>query len=218
MSEQGKRVAIYTRVSTDDKGQTTENQRAALEAWAKNAGHTIVSVHEDLGISGAKGRDKRPAFDALLKAAVRREFDMLAVWSSDRLGRSLRHLIEVLETIRSTGCGLYIHTQAVDTTTPSGRAMFGLLGIFAEFEHEMIKERVKAGMANIKARIAKDGKFTTKAGIVRSRLGRPGAEPEQLEQARQLLAAGKGILYTARQAKLGTSTVQKLKQEMLAVA
>ena len=99
----GKRVAIYTRVSTDDKGQSTENQKAALRTWAKNAGHTIVKVYEDLGISGAKGRDKRPAFDAMLKAAVRREFDILAVWSSDRLGRSLKNLVEVLETIRATG-------------------------------------------------------------------------------------------------------------------
>jgi DNA invertase Pin-like site-specific DNA recombinase len=126
----GKRVAIYARVSTDDKGQSTENQRVGLEAWVKNAGHTLVNVYEDVGISGAKGRDKRPQFDAMLKAAVRREFDVLAVWSSDRLGRSFKHLIEVLETIRGTGCGLYIHTQAVDTTTPAGRALFGMLGIF----------------------------------------------------------------------------------------
>jgi hypothetical protein len=85
-------------------------------------------------VSGAKGRDKRPQFDALLKAAVRREFDMIAVWSSDRLGRSMSHLIEVLETINGTGFGLYIHTQAIDTTTPAGRAMFQMLGVFAEFD------------------------------------------------------------------------------------
>src|SRR4029450_11708643 len=95
------------------------------------AGHT-VKVYEDAGISGAKGRDQRPAFDALLKAAVRREINMIAVWSSDRLGRSLKHLVEVLEILRDTGTGLYIQTQSVDTTTPSGRAMFGMLGIFAE--------------------------------------------------------------------------------------
>ena len=122
----------------------TSAQRQELQAWAERAGHKVVKVYEDQGISGAKGRDKRPAFDALLKAAVRRENDMIAVWSSDRLGRSLQHLVEVLETIRDTGTGLYIHTQAVDTTTPAGRAMFGMLGVFAEFEREMIHARVVA--------------------------------------------------------------------------
>jgi predicted site-specific integrase-resolvase len=131
MVKAGKRVALYCRVSTKDKGQTTENQRRALEQWAANAGCTVVATFEDK-VSGAKGRDKRPQFDALLKAAVRREFDMIAVWSSDRLGRSMSHLIEVLETIKGTGVGLYIHTQALDTTTPAGRAMLEMLGVFAE--------------------------------------------------------------------------------------
>ena len=76
---------------------------------------------------------------------MRREFNMIAVWSSDRLGRSLKHLVEVLEIIRDTGTGLYIHTQSVDTTTPAGRTMFGMLGIFSEFEREMIVARVNAG-------------------------------------------------------------------------
>src|SRR5262245_52716995 len=131
-----KGVALYLRVSTD--AQNTAVQRQELEAWSERAGHAVVKVYEDQGISGAKGRDQRPAFDALLKAAVRREVDVIAVWSSDRLGRSLSHLVEVLQTIRDTGTGLYIHTQSVDTTTPAGRAMFGMLGIFAEFEREMI--------------------------------------------------------------------------------
>jgi len=109
MSPKPKHVAIYTRVSTDN--QTTVTQRQDLEAWAERAGHTVVQVYEDQGISGAKGRDQRPQFDALLKAAIRRDFNMIAVWSSDRLGRSLKHLVEVLEIIRDTGTGLYIHTQ-----------------------------------------------------------------------------------------------------------
>ena len=148
MTKAAKRVALYTRVSTD--AQSTTSQRRELEAWAERAGHTVVKVYEDQGISGAKGRDKRPAFDALLKQAVRREFDMIAVWSSDRLGRSLSHLVEVLQTIRDTGTGLYIHTQSVDTTTPAGRAMFGMLGVFSEFEREMIVARVNAGIARAK--------------------------------------------------------------------
>src|SRR5262245_2674864 len=180
-----KRVALQLRAAPDDKGQSTDNQRAALEAWAKNAGHTIVKVYEDLGISGAKGRDQRPRFDAMLTAAVQREFDILAVWSSDRLGRSLKHLVDVLETIRDAGRGLYIHTQALDTTTPSGRAMFGMLAVFSEFEREMISDRVKAGMARIKGDLARDGKFTSKkSGVVRTGLGRPSPAQEKLKAAR----------------------------------
>ena len=207
-----RRVGIYVRVSTDD--QTTASQKRDLQAWAERAGHTIVQVFEDAGISGAKGRDKRPAFDALLKAAVRREVDIIAVWSSDRLGRSLSHLVEVLQTIRDTGIGLYIHTQAVDTTTPAGRALFGMLGVFAEFEREMIVARVNAGLARTKDTLARDGRFTSKAGKVRTRLGRPGAKPEQIDAARAELAKGTGIGKTARLIGLGTGTVHKLKREM----
>jgi DNA invertase Pin-like site-specific DNA recombinase len=93
-------VAIHVRVSTD--AQNTDSQRQELEAWAERAGHTVVEVYEDAGLSGSKGRDQRPAFDAMLKAAVHREFNMIAVSSSDRLGRPLKHLVEVLEIIRDT--------------------------------------------------------------------------------------------------------------------
>jgi DNA invertase Pin-like site-specific DNA recombinase len=152
----------------------------------------------------------------MLSAAVRHEFDMLAVWSSDRLGRSLQHLIEVLETIKYSGVGLYIHTQALDTSTPGGRAMFQMLGVFAEFEREMIRERVKSGMARASAEIKLHGKYRTKKGTTIEKLGRPGAGPEAVKQAKLLLAGG-GILNTARACGLGTSTVQKLKREMVAI-
>jgi DNA invertase Pin-like site-specific DNA recombinase len=212
MISKTKRVGIYVRVSTGD--QSTDVQRAELQAWAQRAGHTVVKVFEDQGISGAKGRDKRPAFDALLKAAVRREVEMIAVWSSDRLGRSLSHLVEVLQTIRDTGTGLYVHTQAVDTTTPAGRALFGMLGVFAEFEREMIVARVNAGLARAKEAIATKGVHRTKRGTKVTRLGRPGAKPEQIEAARAELAKGTGILKAARLAGLGTGTVHKLAREM----
>jgi DNA invertase Pin-like site-specific DNA recombinase len=200
-----KRVAIYVRVSTD--AQNTDAQRQELEAWAERAGHTVVKVYEDTGISGAKGRDQRPQFDALLKAAVRREFNMIAVWSSDRLGRSLKHLVEVLEIIRDTGTGLYIHTQSVDTTTPAGRAMFGMLGIFAEFER--VHARVVAGIERVRGEIQRNGHFTSKAGKRRKRLGRPNADAKK---------NGTGVLKTAKLVGLGTGTVQRLKREMVAAA
>jgi DNA invertase Pin-like site-specific DNA recombinase len=199
-----KRVALYVRVSTDD--QTVDNQLRDLQTWAERCGHTIVRVFEDSGISGATGRDKRPGFDAMLKAAIRREFDMLAVWSSDRLGRSLQHLIEVLQTIRDTGAGLYIHTQALDTTTPSGRAMFGMLAVFGEFEREMIVARVNAGIARAKAKGTKSGKA----------IGRPRVAKDKEAAVRAELDRGTGILKTAKLLKLGTGTVQKIKNEMMA--
>jgi DNA invertase Pin-like site-specific DNA recombinase len=213
-----RRVAIYSRVSTKD--QDTENQLAALRAWAERAGHEVVRVYDDAGVSGSKGREQRPQFDAVLKAAVRREFDMLAVWSSDRLGRSLKHFIEVLEIIRDTGTALYIHTQSVDTTTASGRAMFGMLGIFAEFEREMIVARIKAGMSRIKEKLESEPdpekrRFEArKSGKMRRSLGRPGAGHEKVEAARAMLATGVGIVRTARDVGLGVGTVHKLRRKM----
>jgi DNA invertase Pin-like site-specific DNA recombinase len=151
----------------------------------------------------------------LAQQQVRREFDMIAVWSSDRLGRSMSHLIEVLETIKGTGVGLYIHTQALDTTTPAGRAMFQMLDVFAEFEREMIRERVNNGLDRVRGEIKRKGRYETKNGHTIKRLGRPGAEPHKIEQARALLAAGTGMRKIGKIVGLGTSTVQKLKNEML---
>jgi DNA invertase Pin-like site-specific DNA recombinase len=191
------RVAIYARVSTD--GQTTSNQLVELNAWAAHAGHEVVKLYEDAGISGSKGRDKRPGFDAMLKGTVRREFDIVAVWSSDRLGRSLQHLIDVLQTIRMSGRELYIHTQALDTTTPSGRAMFQMLGVFAEFERAMIRERVMTGLARARA----EGK----------QLGRRPVEQSNAKKVKTVLALrsrGLGIRRIAREAGLGVGTVLRL--------
>ena len=143
------RVALYLRVST--KEQTTENQRRELEAVAERSGWTVVGVYEDAGISGAKGRDKRPAFDKLLKDASRRELDMIAAWSVDRLGRSLQNLVSFLEEIRALGVDLYLHQQGLNTATPAGRAMFQMCGVFAEFERSMIRERINAGLERARA-------------------------------------------------------------------
>ena len=203
MKAKQKRVAIYARVSTDQ--QTTENQLRELRQWADRAGHAVVTVFQDEGISGSKGRDKRPGFDKMLKGAVRREFDIVAVWSSDRLGRSLAHLVEVLQTIRDAGLGLYIHTQALDTTTPAGRAMFQMLGVFAEFERELIVARVNAGMARAKLEGTKSGKA----------IGRPLVSDAREKAARAELAKGTGILKTAKLIGLGSSTVQRIKREMV---
>jgi DNA invertase Pin-like site-specific DNA recombinase len=172
-----KRVAIYARVSTDK--QTTENQLNQLRAIADKNDWQIVTEFIDEGISGAKGRDKRPQFDALLKGAVRREFDMVMSWSVDRLGRSLQHLVEFLDELHSVGCDLYLHQQAIDTTTPSGKMMFQMCGVFSEFERSMIRQRVKAGLE----RAVTNGK----------KLGRPRLSDETRQEIREMRLAGMSV-------------------------
>src|SRR5439155_9685918 len=171
-----KKVALYARVSTD--GQSTENQLRELRATIARHGWSIVAEYVDRGVSGAKGRKDRPRFDALLNAVARKEFDMIAAWSVDRLGRSLQDLVGFLGDLQSKKVDLYLHQQALDTSTPSGKAMFGMLGVFAEFERSIIQERVKAGLARARAK----GKT----------LGRPKADTSIEERIRQLAAQGMG--------------------------
>jgi DNA invertase Pin-like site-specific DNA recombinase len=151
-----RRVGVYLRVSTD--GQTTENQRRELEAVAARSGWEVVDLYEDAGISGSNGREKRPGLDRLLKDATARKINMIAAWSVDRLGRSLQHLVGLLNELQALNCHLYLHQQAIDTTTPTGRAMFQMCGVFAEFERAIIVERVNSGLARAKAKGVKLGR------------------------------------------------------------
>ncbi len=139
-----KRAVLYLRVSTAD--QTTANQERELRQVAERAGWEIVHVYRDHGLSGAKGKDKRSAFNALHKAAARREFELVMAWSVDRLGRSLQDLVGFLSEIHAAGVDLFLHQQGLDTTMPAGKAMFQMLGVFAEFERSIIQERVRAGL------------------------------------------------------------------------
>ncbi|KAA0676359.1 recombinase family protein [Roseomonas genomospecies 6] len=195
------RVAIYARVSTD-RNQTVENQLRDLTQVAQHLGWTIVEVFRDEGISGAKGRDQRPGFDRLLKGVARREFDLIAAWSVDRLGRSLQDLVAFLGEINARGVGLYLHQQGLDTTTPAGRAMFQMLGIFSEFERAMIQDRIRAGLNRARA----EGR----------RLGRPKTSDAIIARIRRELDAGHGIHKTAKLVGCGVGTVQKVKKEIAA--
>ena len=158
-----KRVAIYLRVSTSK--QDTDNPRRELEAVAARSGWDVVKVYEDAGISGAKGRDKRPGLDAMLKAVNAKEFDMVAAWSVDRLGRSLTDLLAILQGLHDKGVDLFLHQQGLDTSTTAGRAMYQLLGVFAEFERGIICERINAGLARAKAKGTKLGRRTVKPSV-----------------------------------------------------
>jgi DNA invertase Pin-like site-specific DNA recombinase len=203
LSTSAKRVAIYLRVSTSE--QTTANQRRELQVVAKRHGWSVVQVFEDAGISGAKGRNERPALDAMLKAVARREVDMVAAWSVDRLGRSLTDLLDLLRELHAKGVDLFLHQQGLDTSTPSGRAMFQMMGVFAEFERAIIRERVLSGIARAKAE-----------GVT---LGRPSLEDSnagKVTAIKAALAEKKGIRRIARELQTGVGTVLRIKAEIAA--
>jgi DNA invertase Pin-like site-specific DNA recombinase len=201
MIQRNRRVTIYTRVSTD--GQTCANQENELRTVAEAKGCTVVRVFTDKGISGAKGRDKRPGFDALCKAAVRREFDVVMAWSVDRLGRSLQDLVGFLSEIHAAGVDLFLHVQGLDTTTPSGKAMFQMLGVFAEFERSMIQARVMAGLARAR-------KHGTKTG---NPFGRPRLDAAKETAIRAALAAGGSVRKVAAEFGVAPGTVQRISAE-----
>jgi DNA invertase Pin-like site-specific DNA recombinase len=201
------RAAIYLRTSTLE--QTTENQERELRAVATRLGHEIVEVYSDNGISGAKSRDKRPAFDRLHKDAARRRFDLVMAWSVDRLGRSVQDLVAFLSELHASRVGLYLHQQGLDTTTPSGRAMFQMMGVFAEFERAMIAERVRAGMARAKATGTKSGKA----------IGRPPIDPRRREAIRKAYQAGGiGLRGVAAQFGVSVATVRRALSESEMIA
>lgn len=193
------RVALYLRVSTTD--QHAENQERDLRAMASRAGWEIVAVYKDDGISGSKGRDRRPAFNELCKAATRREFDMVASWAVDRLSRSVQDLSTFMNDMRSLGIDVFLMKQGVDTSTSSGRLVANVFASIGEWEREMIIDRVKAGMARAKAQ----GK----------RLGKPAVSDAKVEAVKAELLRGTGILKTARLCGVGTFTVQRIKKEMV---
>lgn len=195
--EKNKRVALYVRVSTD--GQTVENQLMELEKVAQRMGWEIVHIFKDEGISGAKGRKDRPGFDALSKAIIRKEIDLVAAWSVDRLGRSLQDLVGFLSELHAKDVGLYLHQQGLDTTTPGGKAMFQMMGVFAEFERALIQERVKAGLHRAKTQ----GKT----------LGRPKVSQDIENSILTARESGKGIRKIAQEVGVGIGTVMRVLQQ-----
>ena len=193
-----RRAALYARVSTT--GQTVENQLRELQAVAERHGWQVTAEYTDKGISGAKGREKRPGLHALMQGVARRDFDLVAAWSVDRLGRSLQDLLTVLGEIHGKGCDLYLHQQGIDTHTPGGKALFQMLGVFAEFERAIIVERVRSGLKRAKAQ----GKT----------LGRPRIDDPKLVAAiKRLRAKNVGINRIAREIGTGSSYVQRVVAE-----
>jgi DNA invertase Pin-like site-specific DNA recombinase len=192
------RAALYLRISTTD-GQTTENQRMALARVAGHRGWEIVQTDEDAGISGAKGRDQRPAFNQMLKDAVRGRFQVLMVWSIDRLGRSVLHVASAMAEMDSAGVALYSDQQAIDSTSRFGKAMIQMACVFGELEREMIRARVVAGLNRVREQ-----------GI--KKLGRPQVGRKIEDTIRRKLGAGHGILKVAKMVGCGSGTVQRVKR------
>src|SRR6516162_3201939 len=142
--------ALYARVSTRDKGQNPELQLAELREFAADRGWQIIGEFVDMGVSGSK--DTRPRLDAMMRQAKARKLDVIAVWKLDRFGRSLRHLVDALAELRAVGCAFVSLRDHLDLSTPAGRMMFHVIGAMAEFERELIRERVKAGLAHARAK------------------------------------------------------------------
>ena len=182
------RVAIYARVSTTD--QKPENQLHALHEYAKARGLELAEEYLDAGVSGAAS--SRPALDAMLADAQRRAFDAVACVKLDRLARSVRHLTALAAEFEALGVGLIVLDQAIDTTTPSGRLLFNVLGSIAEFERDLIRERTVAGLETAR----REGK----------RLGRPPVFVP-LTKARALIDGGLSVAGTARELGVSRSTL-----------
>jgi DNA invertase Pin-like site-specific DNA recombinase len=152
------RVALYARVSTASNGQDPETQLLPLREFAKARGFKVAKEHVDIA-SGVK--EKRPQLDELLRAARKRKIDAVIVWKLDRLGRSLKHLITLIEEFQALGIQFISYTEGMDTTTPAGKLLFNVIGSIAGFERDLIRERVKAGLVRAKAQGKKLGRPTT---------------------------------------------------------
>ena len=185
------RVGLYARVSTQDQ-QTIPLQIRAMREYATSRGWTIVKQVKEVG-SGASERELR---QMLMDAARRREIDIVLVWRLDRWGRSLPDLISTLEELNHLGVGFVSLTEALDLTTPTGRAMAGLLSVFAAFEHEILRERVRAGLEHAR----QNG----------TRLGRPATAAAKAVEIRKLHRAGISKAEIARRLAIGRTSVRRI--------
>lgn len=192
------RVAIYARVSTGE--QSCESQLHALRLAAERHGWKVVQEFVDEGFSGATGREKRPAYDAMLKGVARREFDKVAIFNIDRLARSTSELTKTLGEMKAKRVALYVDQLAIDTDTPAGEMLFTVVGAMAQFERDIIRSRVNAGLAKAKAKGVKLGR-------------KPFDDAKLIAQVKRLRAKGVGIVKIGKEVGIGTSTVARILRE-----
>ena len=189
--QEKRRVALYARVSTHDQ-QTLPMQLAAMRAYVKRRGAQVVLKVEEIG-SGAKSRPRR---EELLRAARRREIDVIVVWRLDRWGRSLVDLITTLQELMALKVGFVSLSEALDLTTPSGRAFAGMLAVFAEFERDILRDRVRAGIAQAR----KEGRPH----------GRPATVARKMQEMKKLARKGLSKSAIAKQLNVGRTSVRRL--------
>jgi DNA invertase Pin-like site-specific DNA recombinase len=191
-----KTAAIYARVSTSQ--QNVSNQLLELRQTAERFGWRVVAELVDAGISGAKSRSDRPGFDRLFHMVQRNEIDVVMAWDVSRLGRSIQDLVTFMKELQGAGIDLYIHQQAINTATPAGRMVFGIFSALGEYETELIRERINAGLA----RARKEGK----------KLGRPSVatSPAVISSVRLLRERQMPIHQIAKSLKIGVGTVTKI--------
>jgi DNA invertase Pin-like site-specific DNA recombinase len=189
------KVICYARCSTVH--QNPENQLNELRTAAERYGWTILKEYIDHGVSGKKGREQRPQFNAMMNSALRKEADLVMFWGIDRASRNLSHLVEMMSDLHSKNVGMYFHQQNIDSTTPSGRAMLSMAGVFAQFESEMLRERILASHERAKS----EGKT----------IGRPSMINEALKTSiRYMREQGVGIKKIASELNVGVGTVYKV--------
>lgn len=189
------RIGIYARVSTDS--QTTANQLGELQRVVEQRNWHVVEVYEDRGVSGAKARDQRPAFQRLCTDVAQGRINHIVAWSLDRLGRSSRDVINFISDLPDQGASLYLHKEQLDTSTPVGKLVVTIMAGVAEMERSRIIERINAGLQRARA----NGKI----------LGRPTSVTATTEhRIRELAASGMGKLKIGRTVGCGTSTVQRV--------
>ncbi len=192
--EKKMRAGLYARVSTHDQ-QTLPMQLSAMRDYAGRRGWEVVKETSEVG-SGAKEREKR---EELMRAARRREIDAIVVWRLDRWGRSLVDLVTTLGELGELEVGFVSLTEALDLTTPTGRAMAGLLAVFAEFERDILRERVKAGIAQARA----EGKPH----------GRPRTASLLREEVEEMHESGKSKSEIARRLSIGRTSVRRMLED-----
>jgi DNA invertase Pin-like site-specific DNA recombinase len=189
-----KKVAIYARVSTDK--QTSENQLIELRETAKRMNFNVIEEFIDHGISGTKSRIHRPALDAMLKLATQRKIEMILCWDISRLGRSLQHLIEILNELQTLKCDLYFHQNGIDTSTITGRMIFQVCGSLAEFERNLIRERVIAGQQRAKSEGRHIGRPTQMNDSLRTSIKLLREQGMAIKRIAKTLSIGVGTVYS----------------------
>jgi DNA invertase Pin-like site-specific DNA recombinase len=187
------KIAAYIRVSTGS--QDTANQLLEIETWAERHRCEIVEIYKDHALSGAKRRDQRPSLDRMMKDARMRRFDAVVVWSLDRLGRSLSHLLELIEDLQHSCVGFICLKQNIDTTSATGRLLLGILGSLSEYERELVSERTRAGQQRAR-----------RAGV---KFGRPRLSPSISRKIHSLRADGLSMARIARELGIGPASVHR---------